>query len=72
MTDLPIIIVRPLESIADFRAAEEVQRQVWPGTELDVVPLHMLTTVAHNGGLVLGAFHGANNDNRLVSHRSMA
>ncbi len=58
MTDLPIIIVRPLESIADFRAAEEVQRQVWPGTELDVVPLHMLTTVAHNGGLVMGAFHG--------------
>ena len=58
MTVAPIIIVRPLESIADFRAAEEVQRQVWPGTELDVVPLHMLTTVAHNGGLVLGAFHG--------------
>ena len=57
MTDQPIIIVRPLESIADFRAAEAVQREVWPGTDLDVVPLHMLTTVAHNGGLVLGAFH---------------
>ena len=25
---------------------------------LDVVPLHVLTTVAHNGGLVLGAFDG--------------
>ena len=58
MTDQPIIIVRPLESIEDFRAAEEVQRQVWPSAERDVVPLHMLTTVAHNGGLVLGAFHG--------------
>jgi predicted GNAT superfamily acetyltransferase len=57
MTDQPIIIVRPLETIAEFRAAEDVQRRVWPGTELDVVPLHMLTTVAHNGGLVLGAFH---------------
>jgi predicted GNAT superfamily acetyltransferase len=58
MSDQPIILVRPLETIEEFRAAEEVQRQVWPGSELDVVPLHMLTTVAHNGGLVLGAFHG--------------
>ena len=57
MNDQPIIIVRPLTTIDEFRAAEEVQRQVWPGTDLDVVPLHMLTTVAHNGGLVLGAFH---------------
>jgi len=57
MNDQPIILVRPLETIAEFHAAEEVQRQVWLGTDLDVVPLHMLTTVAHNGGLVLGAFH---------------
>ncbi len=42
----------------EFHAAEELQRQVWPGSELDVVPLHVLITVAHNGGLVLGAFHG--------------
>ena len=27
MTDQPIIIVRPLETIADFRAAEAVQRE---------------------------------------------
>ena len=58
MTDQPIIHVRPLESIEDFTEAEELQRQVWPGSELDVVPLHVLTILAHNGGLVLGAFHG--------------
>ncbi len=57
MSNQPIILVRPLETIAEFHAAEEVQRQVWSGTDLEVVPLHMLTTVAHNGGLVLGAFH---------------
>jgi predicted GNAT superfamily acetyltransferase len=57
MIDQPIILVRPLNSIPEFRAAEDIQRRVWPGSELDVVPLHMLTTVAHNGGLVLGAFH---------------
>lgn len=37
---------------------EAIQRAVWPGSELEVVPLHVLTTVAHNGGLVLGAFEG--------------
>jgi predicted GNAT superfamily acetyltransferase len=51
--------IRPLESTADFHAAEDLQRVVWPGAELDVTPLHVLTTIAHNGGLVLGAFDGA-------------
>src|SRR5258708_22205342 len=57
MSDQPLILVRPVETIAEFHAVEDVQRKVWTGTDLDVVPLHMLTTVAHNGGLVLGAFH---------------
>ena len=37
-------------------AVEDLQRQVWPGSETDVVPAHLLITVVHNGGLVLGAF----------------
>jgi predicted GNAT superfamily acetyltransferase len=41
---------------------EELQRIVWPGSETDVVPAHMLLTAAHNGGLVLGAF----DDEKLV------
>jgi predicted GNAT superfamily acetyltransferase len=35
---------------------EDIQRVVWPDSETDVVPLHMLITAIHNGGLVLGAF----------------
>ena len=58
MTERPIITIRPLEAVPEFREAEALQRAVWPGSDLEVVPLHMLTTVAHNGGLVLGAFHG--------------
>src|SRR5712692_8328673 len=54
MTEPPIIIIRPLSTIADFHAAEGLQRQVWPGSELDVIPRHLLTIVAHNGGRVLG------------------
>jgi predicted GNAT superfamily acetyltransferase len=58
MSEQPIILIRPLETLAQYTAAEELQRLVWPGAELDVVPLHVLTTLAHNGGLVLGAYHG--------------
>ncbi len=57
MSDQPLIFVRPLTEIEEFHAVEALQREVWPGSELDVVPLHTLTTVAHNGGLVLGAYH---------------
>ncbi len=37
---------------------EELQRQVWPGSETDVAPGHILLTAAHNGGLVIGAYAG--------------
>ncbi len=37
-------------------AVEALQREVWPGSETDVVPAHLLITVVHNGGVVLGAF----------------
>jgi predicted GNAT superfamily acetyltransferase len=43
-------------------AVEALSTVVWPGAELDVVPGHLLLTVAHNGGLVAGAFDG----NRLI------
>ena len=37
-------------------AVEALQRTVWPGSETDVVPAHMLITAVHNGGLLVGAF----------------
>ncbi|HLE28682.1 MAG TPA: hypothetical protein VI793_11230 [Anaerolineales bacterium] len=53
------VTIRPLETIDEFHAAETLQRVVWPGSETEVTPAHVLTTVAHNGGLALGAFDGA-------------
>lgn len=51
------IIIRKLETIADYRQAEALQHAVWGGPDrLDVIPLHVLVTVQKNGGLVLGAF----------------
>jgi predicted GNAT superfamily acetyltransferase len=49
-------VIRVLESPEEMTAVEELQRTVWPGSETDVVPAHMLITAVHNGGLVVGAF----------------
>lgn len=48
--------IRFLETPEEMQAVEAVQREVWPGSETDVVPAHLLLTVAHNGGVVLGAY----------------
>jgi predicted GNAT superfamily acetyltransferase len=53
---MPTPIIRILESPEDMTLVEELQRAVWPGSETDVVPAHMLITAMHNGGLVIGAF----------------
>ncbi len=53
MTDFQIHLI---ETPEEMRLVEQLQRDVWPGSETDVVPLHMLITAVHNGGLVLGAF----------------
>jgi predicted GNAT superfamily acetyltransferase len=52
------ISIRTLESAGEMLLLEELQRQVWPGSETEVVPAHMLLSLAHNGGLILGAFDG--------------
>jgi predicted GNAT superfamily acetyltransferase len=48
--------IRLLETIEEMSAVEALQREVWPGSETDVVPGHLLITAVHNGGVVLGAF----------------
>ena len=50
--------IKILDTIEEMEQVEELQRIVWPGSETDVVPSHLLVTVAHNGGLVLGAYEG--------------
>jgi predicted GNAT superfamily acetyltransferase len=50
--------LRLLETPEEMVAVEGLTRAVWPGDDLDVVPAHLLLAVAHNGGLVAGAFDG--------------
>lgn len=53
------ISIRPIQTIAEYRACEALQRRVWAmPDDLEVVPLHLLVTVHKDGGLLLGAFDG--------------
>ena len=53
---MPNFNIHLIETPEEMRLVEELQRAVWPDSETDVVPLHMLITAVHNGGLVFGAF----------------
>lgn len=53
---MPAPFIKILETSEEMTAVEELQRLVWPGSETDVVPAHMLITAIHNGGLVAGAY----------------
>ena len=46
---MPAWNIHVLETPEEMSAVEDLQRQVWPGSETDVVPAHLLITVVHNG-----------------------
>ncbi|OGO28234.1 MAG: hypothetical protein A2W33_06935 [Chloroflexi bacterium RBG_16_52_11] len=47
--------LRILETPEEMLIVENLQRAIWPGSEVDIVPAHLLLAVIHNGGLVIGA-----------------
>jgi len=50
--------IRALASVADLRAIEDLQREVWGFDDIEVVPLHVLMSSVRHGGQLLGAFDG--------------
>ncbi|MCS6817787.1 MAG: GNAT family N-acetyltransferase [Blastocatellia bacterium] len=52
------IVIRDLESIAELRAVEQLQRDVWGFADLDVVPSSHLRAAQKVGGILIGAFDG--------------
>jgi len=53
------IRIRLVDSIDEYWAVEQLQREVWDLEDVEIVPDHMLITAQKNGGLVLGAFEVA-------------
>lgn len=54
-----------LETPQEMEAVEDLQRLVWPGSETDIVPGHLLVTAVHNGGLAIGAYQAANGNGQV-------
>ncbi len=50
------IKIKNIESVEEMTQVEEVQRRVWEGSEIEVVPAHMLIAIVKNGGLLIGAY----------------
>lgn len=53
------ITVRPIETVDEYRACQQIQRRAWGITDdTYLVPVATMISVQHAGGLVLGAFEG--------------
>ena len=53
---MTIRVCRTVDTPEELAKVETLQRAVWPGNDLEVVPAHVLLTAQHNGGLVAGAW----------------
>lgn len=50
------VSIRQIETFAELRAVEELQKEVWGIPDIDVVPLTQLIAAKAAGGVLLGAF----------------
>ncbi len=54
----PSFQIRTINTPHELALVVDLQRVVWPGPDIEFVPVHMLLTATHNGGLVAGAWAG--------------
>ncbi|HEX5885441.1 MAG TPA: GNAT family N-acetyltransferase [Pyrinomonadaceae bacterium] len=52
------IQLREIDELAQMRAVEELQKEIWGIPDLDVVPLTHLVAAREAGGVLIGAFDG--------------
>ncbi|HMI51518.1 MAG TPA: GNAT family N-acetyltransferase [Candidatus Saccharimonadales bacterium] len=52
------IAVRKCDSLDDFHACVELQREIWGESDLEIEPATLFVVAANTGGQVLGAFDG--------------
>ena len=50
------ITIRQIDDVAEMRAVEDLQKEVWGIPDLDVVPLTQLVAAKEAGGTLIGAF----------------
>lgn len=50
--------IEALSNWDQMLVVEDLQAEIWSGSNAEIVPAHMLLTIALNGGVLLGAFDG--------------
>src|SRR5580704_13273591 len=55
----PAITIRDLQSFEDLKQAEEVEREVWGLSDLDITPMTLAIATKQAGSIWVGAFDGA-------------
>ncbi len=50
------IAISPFRNLADYKACEDIQREVWRPQDIDIVPGPLLMAAARTGGILLGAY----------------
>jgi len=59
VTEISNITIREIDEVAEMRAVEELQKEVWGIPDLDVVPVTHLVAAKEAGGVLIGAFDAA-------------
>jgi predicted GNAT superfamily acetyltransferase len=50
------VTIRPIDNVAEMRAVEDLQKEVWGIPDIEVVPLTQLVAAKEAGGTLIGAF----------------
>jgi predicted GNAT superfamily acetyltransferase len=56
VVSLPDIIIRNVSGLAEYKAVEDLQKEVWEFNERDIVPLTQMIAAKETGGILVGAF----------------
>ncbi len=51
------VTIAPFRSPADYKACEEIQREVWHFQDIDIIPVPLLLALNRTGGILMGAFN---------------
>jgi predicted GNAT superfamily acetyltransferase len=51
------VAIGPFRNLADYKACEDIQREVWHTQDIDIVPVPLLLAADRAGGLLLGAYN---------------
>ena len=58
VTDASVFNIRDIKEISELRAVEDLQKEIWGCTDLEILPCLTLIPLLDVGGVLLGAFAG--------------